>query len=252
MILGADNSDPTDEELAERVAAAKAVLKQRRTVAARKAAKESGKLTGEEVTSLMDYFNFASRKAGSNAVPTCEAVIFRTKLRQMSTGLSMRSIKANIDSFFSLARNREHPAPWRVFVMTKVQADLLQQTGATPKTVDPVLAWVSDDFTRTGDLPWEQGEDNNFRRILLANIMLMYRYPEVVAQVVTEHSSEDSSKILDDLHNFVAAVLASEDTRSIRSSLTRYGVHIPTSMTNPRTVRPVATTLAEAIVRSQR
>ena len=208
------------------------------------------------VTRIVDKFNYLARKHGAQTIPVNEIPIFRSHIKRMlNSGVSTEALDSNVRAFFSFAKYVEHPRPWRVFVAKEVQATLMRRNDAVKvSTADPVLEWVLSDFTVVDDLPWDRCEDKVYRNMILAHIDLLYRYPEVVAEalVQTELSARVRHSVLVLLTELLDERLDREDRKAVQLKISQYGIRVPKSLWTGTAVRSAATTLAEAVARSQR
>lgn len=209
-----------------------------------------------DVTRIVDKFNYLARRHGAQTIPGSEVPIFRSHIKRMlHSGVSVEVLNSNALAFFSFAKYAEHSCPWRVFVTKDVQATLMRRhDNVKVSTTSPVLEWVLSDFTEVDGLPWDRHEDKFHRNAVLTNIDLLYRYPELVGIVMAnaEYSASERGRILLLLSELLDQGLVMQDRKAIQLKLQKYGVEIPRSLRTGTAVRSPATTLAEAVARSQR
>lgn len=208
----------------------------------------------QQVSEVCMYFDFKSRLVEARTISDYDRPTFRSHVKRMlSSGIDRRTMKRSIDAFFSESRYQTNPCPWKAFVSTKVQTHLMQKTGGSVNTTDPVLQWVLNDFDRDGiDIFWPESDDREIRNLFFAFPQVVYRYPELLVELLNLYTLPEIRSILVDVDDLIETVLANGRAFRVKSALLGRGVPLPTGIASQTTLRPKAPTLAIAIARSQR
>lgn len=213
------------------------------------------KAAPNETQKVFDHFNFMARKMGANPVVDVKDVsAFKAHTkRSLGRGLTAKDLTSMIDAFFQFDRNRNHRSPWKVFWTANVQRTLMAEGGSV-RTDDPIMDWISNDFSRTGHLPWEPSFDDDFRTLVhLTGMSVAYRYPDLLANIARISAGDTAlaEKMLFCAASLIDQCLHGEDDRTLRETLSCSGVQLPKDL-NPKKVRKESMTLREAVLTAMR
>ena len=157
------------------------------------------------VNELTSYFTYhpemkMSQVSGDEDKTVLNA-FFSRKLKQ---GYTVDSLKTMINRFWqSWGAGTQRPA--YTFTSNKVQQELGKEAEIVKG--DPVLSWLLEGMPNRGPF-----EDNvGMRKVILRHsVEGVYRYPEVVADIIT-HDDGDEALVLDELDNIISWKLDRED-----------------------------------------
>lgn len=204
---------------------------------------------------VFDYFNFVARKNGANPVTDVKdrvAFLSHAK-RSINHGTTVANLMEMTNRFFQFDRNREHRAPWKLFWTKDTQTKLMSEN--EDQTIgDPVLNWIGNDFCRTGDLPWSDIFDEEFRTMVHhTGMSVAYRYPDLLANIarISSGNTALAERMLVFAASLIEQCLHGNDDRELRSVLTDSGVTLPNDL-KPKRVRREAMTLREAVIIASR
>lgn len=216
---------------------------------------EMNKVIVNKPLQVFDYFNFVARKYGAVPVTdTKDRVAFLSQVkRSIQRGMNVRDIMRMIDAFFQFDRHREHRSPWKVFFTNEVQRTLMAVGGGVESN-DPILDWISNDFQRTEELPWDESFDAIFQRLVHhSGMSVAYRYPDVLASIAKISSGDDvlAESLLTCAASLIDQYLNGEEDKVLRGRICDAGVLLPKDL-KPNKVRREAMTLREAVLTTAR
>lgn len=213
------------------------------------------KLT-QGISDVVSNFDFVSRRVGATPTPIGDRPSFRAQIkRMMNAGVTPEAFKKMTDEFFTLSRNVESPAPWKVFCSREVQNSMMSKMSSISET-NETLSWVANDFDHAGDLPWDDDTNEKIKRIIWRRGMdVAYRYPELLVSIV-EVSFDDIPKF-DTLIQSASFILANnatmldDDMVPVRTILLDAGVTIPKEVLSRKALRELAPSLKQAVITYQ-
>jgi len=210
-----------------------------------------------ETDEVLDHFNFIARKMGAAPVTgTQDIVMFKAHTkRALKSGLTVKSLVSMIDSYFQLDRNRQHRYPGRIFYAKEVQQKLSRNVRHV-EINDEVLLWMSNDFTRTQELPWPEECDRPLQNLVFRQGMsLAYRYPDLLSQIIkkSEGDLETAETLISSAATLINLYLQAEEDSvpETLAVLRGAGIELPKDLSRKR-IRKEAMTLQEAIVTAHR
>ena len=156
----------------------------------------------------------------SSHSPKDVMILRKTFSTLIDSGLTEFTIMQMVTKFFSVQRWREADNTVLLFCTKDIQQKLMEQVETTVVSDDPVLSLMMNDFERLDlDIPWPEAMDSVLKRVVIRRGMdICYRYPEVVAQLITIHSgsfySDEFNTSLSALNSLVRVISGEEQEDS--------------------------------------
>lgn len=196
------------------------------------------------VNALTNHFGYHPQMKMSQVFEDKDKAILNGHFsRQLKQGHTEASIKKMIDRFW-MSWGAESERPAFTFVSTKVQQELIKEAEITKN--DPVLEWMLDGMPNKG--PFE--DPAMVRRMLLSSDEGLYRYPEVVAEILASDGFGGSMLLgLEDLIKFHLTGEGHPAGLEADLGLLLKEVHLPAELQKltRRRLRPRRDTIKEAI-----
>jgi hypothetical protein len=186
-------------------------------------------------------------------------ILRRTFNTLRDSGLTEFSVSQMIRRFIDVEHWRNADNPILLFTNKSIQQKLMEQVDTEVSVEDPVLGWMMADFQRIDiDLPWPEANDVGVRRAIVMDGMdVCFRYPEVVAQLVTSHGGAPSTDFRSTLSalNSLVRVLAGEeegDTQELLAQLESLSLPEELHKLSSTNLRPAASSVVEAVYNYRR
>lgn len=194
----------------------------------------------KQVGSLTSYFGYHPSMKMSQVFNDEDKTILNAHFsRKLKQGHTDRSLKRMVDRFWqSWGADTERPA--YTFVSNKVQQVLAKEAEIVKD--DPVLAWLLDGMPNNG--PFEDASEMR-RLILRCSTEGVYRYPEVVADIIRRDSGNEGALLLD-LEDAISHRLGGTDMH-VNYRFLNQRTSLPPELSGPGKLRPRFDTVQEAI-----
>lgn len=142
------------------------------------------------------FMTHQRQKLHSIMSDTHRSILRRQFSRLLESGYDVSDLEDMIERFWLTSSSQRSGTPVLSFCNKSFQRQLL--AGTFVKTTNSVLQWIADSFAPTAGLPWDQSQDDDYRRlVMLEGLDALYSYPEVVADILTMH--EDPAPALREL-----------------------------------------------------
>lgn len=218
------------------------------------------KKTKRDVTNLVSQFLSDPRSIMGTAYAYRDVIILRKTLNTLrDSGLTEFTVSQMIKRFMDVDHWRTAENPILVFTNKGVQQKLMEQVETEVDVEDPALMFIMCDFERNGiDLPWPDLNDSNLRNTVMMHGMdLCFRYPEVVAGLITSHNgvaSPEFRSTLSALNSFIRVLAGEEDGDLLELQSAVGPVWLPPELHKPSkaNLRPAAGSILEAVYNYRR
>ena len=212
----------------------------------------------KEVEVLVNRFVYSKPLCMKNFSPRDITILRRACKLMLQSGLSPDTIQEMIDVFVHDTRFQDYDNVINAFASKKIQALLLDRVTVSVNDEDPVIMLMVNDFVRPAGitLPWPVENDVQLRKIILVRCLEgLYRYPDVVASIITHWSGDFQNKefitALSALESLIKSGLGKETPDIPQLSDTLSFMHLPKSLL-AGTPRESAGNLAEAAYATRR
>ena len=128
----------------------------------------------------------------SSHTPKDVMILRKTFSTLIDSGLTEFTIMQMVTKFFSVQRWREADNTVLLFCTKDIQQKLMEQVETTVTSENPVLSLMLNDFERLDlEIPWPKEMDYYLKKTIIRHGMdICYRYPEVVANLITIHNGD--------------------------------------------------------------
>jgi len=218
------------------------------------------KKTRRDVTNLVSQFLSDPRSIMGTTYAYRDIIILRKTLNTLrDSGLTEFTVSQMIKRFMDVEHWRTAENPIMVFTNKGVQQKLMEQVDTEVSVEDPALMFIMGDFERNGiDMPWPELNDSTIRHAVIMHGMdICFRYPEVVADLITSHKgvvSPEFRSTLSALNSFIRVLAGEEDGDLLELQAAVGSVQLPPELHKPSktNLRPAAGSILEAVYNYRR
>ena len=222
---------------------------------------EAKKKPKRNLNRLVNLFMSDPRSIMSSTYTYRDSVILRKTFNTLiDSGLTEFTVSQMVKRFLDVEHWRTSDNPVLLFSSKAIQQKLMDQVDTTIVVEDPILAFIMNDFER-GDvvLPWKGlDRDSSIKKsVVLHGMDICYRYPELVAQLISKFDGDPSAEFntaLSALNSIVRVLVGEEsgDLVELRNSVEM--LDLPPELLKPSgtNLRQLAGSIQEAVYNYRR